>query len=368
MKITGIVTEYNPFHNGHRYHIEQTRLVTQCDVLVNVMSGNFVQRGEPAICDKWQRAKEGVLQGCDLVIELPFPYVCQSADQFAKGAITCLNIANVDALVFGSECNDIDLLQRYALLSKDDFLSERLVGESLAKAQTNLQLNVSSNDILGISYLRALKDTTITPYTIQRTNRYHDTAMTQDIASASAIRLAFQKQMDVTHTTPMAAQLTGDFLYEHYYSYIQTLLTTLSPIYLASLFLMDEGIEHQFIKQAKRCATLQDFVDGCISKRYTRSKIQRTLIHLLNQTTKDEMNALPEINYIRVLAYNDVGRQYLHKLKKEGVTIASKFAQIPQPYRQMELRACSAYSYPLDCLNRKQALDGELRPPVYINL
>ena len=111
MQVCGIVTEYNPFHNGHQYHITQARSIRNCDCLIAIMSGNFVQRGEPAIIDKWERAACAVAHGVDIVIELPYPYATQSADIFAQGAIRLLTLANVNHMVFGSECNDIEKLK-----------------------------------------------------------------------------------------------------------------------------------------------------------------------------------------------------------------------------------------------------------------
>lgn len=358
MKICGIVSEYNPFHYGHRYHIQKTKELTGCDVLINVMSGHFVQRGEASIADKWSRAETAIQEGCDIVLELPYPYAVQSADGFAYGAITSLNLAGIGHIVFGSETNDLTLLQQQAQQK-----TLHSPTRSLAQSST-----LSSNDILGIAYLKALKHTDIIPHTIQRTNGYHDTEITNNIASATAIRHHFYQKKSVSDWTPMSDQLSQVFQMEHYYPYVQTLLLTMDRASLSALFLMDEGIENRMIASAKICTTMKDFVDSCISKRYTRAKIQRTIIHLITQTTKKEINDLPDLSYIRILATNQKGRAYLKDLKKHEITIANRFNQIPEAYRNMDLRAAAAYSIPLSPTERLALLKKEIQSPLQVDL
>lgn len=163
MRSCGIVTEYNPFHNGHRYHIEQARRISGCDALLAVMSGNFVQRGECAIVDKWTRAKAAIQAGCDLVIELPYPYVVQRSDIFARQAVALLQLAGINTLVFGSETTDMQQLHRLADTSYEHYQKQRKNGISMAKTLEMVHGRVASNDILGMAYLRALKDSAIQP-------------------------------------------------------------------------------------------------------------------------------------------------------------------------------------------------------------
>ncbi|MDE6476136.1 MAG: nucleotidyltransferase family protein [Erysipelotrichaceae bacterium] len=365
MHITGIITEYNPFHNGHQYHIQETKKKTNCDLLINVMSGNFVQRGEPAICDKWKRAKKAIEHGCDIVIELPFIYATQSADFFAEAAIQCLQLAGVQDVVFGSETNDLDKLYKLASIQTHDYKHYMKDGLSLIQAYTKQNGNIQPNDILGINYIKYLQSTSIKPYTIQRTNQYHGEDIQNSIASATAIRKAFYNQLPIEHATCMAKELILDFSMKHYYPYIQTLLCTLDKQYLSQLFLMDEGIENHLIKQAKLHQNFDDFLNACISKRYTKSKIRRTLIHLMTQTTKHQVNSLPPLQHLRILAFNDKGRKYLKELK-EQVHIASKFTQIPKEYREMELKAAHVYAYPLNDENKQSILASELQSAIYI--
>ena len=358
MKVCGIVSEYNPFHYGHRYHIQKTKELTHCDILINVMSGHFVQRGEAAIADKWSRAQQAVQEGCDIVIELPYPYAVQSADGFAYGAITSLSLAGVDSIVFGSETNDMDALKQ-------------LASQNIPKDPTRSMAQsyeVKSNDILGIAYLKALKDTSITPYTIQRTNDYHDLEVSDSIASASAIRHHFMNGEDIEHLTPMSNQLMKEVEMNHYFPYLQTLLLTMEPNALSNIFLMEEGLENRMIECAKESTSMKSFVDCCISKRYTRSRIQRTLVHLLTQTSKQMIGDLPKLSHIRILAFNDTGRTYLKELKQRDTRIASKFNQIPASYRTLDLKAAAAYGIPFSPQERLALLKKEVSSPLLVDL
>ena len=364
MQVCGIVTEYNPFHNGHQYHITQARSIRNCDCLIAIMSGNFVQRGEPAIIDKWERAACAVAHGVDIVIELPYPYATQSADIFAQGAIRLLTLANVNHMVFGSECNDIEKLKH---------LSERAAALPVQKKQAMVKsfadscTQIASNDLLGISYLKALQGSAIQPYTIQRTNSYNELTYTKTIASASAIRHGIMLHQDVHHATVMANKLDTTYAFTHYYPYLQTLLMSMDREDIKAMLMVEEGMEQLLQKNAALYSDMDSFVNACISKRYTRSRIQRTLLHILTQTKKTEIQKLSPLQHLRILAMNDVGRAYLSQLRKQDdLIIASRFNQIPQDWRKIELRATQAYTYPLTPKNRKEAIAKEWQSLVYI--
>lgn len=362
MKVCGIVCEYNPFHYGHKYHIQKSKEVCNPDVIVCVMSGNFVQRGECAIIDKWERSKTAIMHGADIVLELPFAYATQSATQFAKGSIDVLKLAKIDCLVFGSESNDLDKLLQ---LSKNTTTLSLEEGIAPVKAYENMYGTLLANDILGINYLKQIENTNIVPYCIQRTNNYHDTKVDTLYSSATAIRNALYKNEDVSKLTPMN-NLDATFKMENYFPYIKMMLLTTPPSILKNYFLMDEGIENNFIKNIKIADSYDAFISLCVSKRYTKSKIQRTLLHMIHQTTKDTINTLPEMDTIRVLAYNENGKQYLKQLKKQDVKIASRFNQIPEPYRSMELKAAHVYAHPLEIEKQKECIQKEVQSPIFI--
>ena len=367
MKVTGIVTEYNPFHYGHQYHIQEARKLTNCDVLIAVMSGNFVQRGEPAILDKWQRTKIALEHGVDLVLELPFIYCNQSAQQFADGAIHILNLAKIDSLVFGSESNNLEELKEIASMSINvnnlkEYLSE---GHSYPKSLGLMAGSYPANDILGIAYLKALQNYSIQPYSIQRTNQYHDSKLTEGFASATAIRHAIQNNQDVSNYTPM--QFSSELHdISDYYPYLRTLLLTMDKDYLKQLFLFEEGIENHLIKLATQYYDYSSFINHATTRRYTKSRIQRTLISLLVQLSKEEKKNLPPLTQFRVLGFNSIGQNYLKQLRELEVPIATTFGQLPIPYRQLEYKATVAYCYPYSSDYQSYLLKRELEGPVII--
>ena len=367
-KIAGIVVEYNPFHNGHLYHLNQTKALTQCDLLIAVMSGNFVQRGEPALIDKWTRTKAALSAGADLVIELPFAMTVQSASQFAKGAVTLLNLAGCTHLVFGSETNDLETLQVMADCPINvDAIKENLkLGYGYPKAVGMVQGSYAPNDILGIAYLKALKDTAMTPICIQRTNDYHGEALDQEIVSATAIRKAVLNGQDVSKYTPMADDLMSTSLihYGLYYHYIRLKLLTTPKEELGDLFLMDEGMENHLVKMATAYDDFESFITNAVSKRYTKARIQRTLAHLMVHTTKLEIKQLTPLNTIRVLGFNSKGRMHLKTLQENEVRIASRYNQIPLPYRRLEHRSTLVYASVLDNESRNRLVQREIEGPV----
>lgn len=361
MKATGIITEYNPFHNGHIHHIKEAKRITGCDVLVCVMSGNFVQRGEPAIIDKWTRTKYALQHGVDLVLELPFAYATQSASFFAKGSVETLALAQASSIVFGSETNDLRTLNKLAQLDTSSYRDLMEEGLSCAKAYEIIYGKMNPNDILGINYIQAMKPYGITPLCIQRTNAYHETELHSNIASASAIRQALIQNRDISAYTPMKISQEQLHSLDQYYPYIQAMLLTQHPDDLQQLFLMDEGLQHQLKTQANKCDDIASFLQACTSKRYTTSRIRRTSLHLLHQTKKKEMDSLPPLQHIRVLGFNEAGRMYLKELKEQEIMIASRINQLPLSYRQMELKTAQVYGL---THNRKEAVEQELQPPI----
>ena len=359
MRITGIIVEYNPFHNGHLHHIKKARELTNCEVLVAVMSGNWVQRGEPAVIDKWERAKFASENGVDLVVELPYIYATQSATQFAYGAIETLKLLDIDSLVFGSEINNLAELQEISELSFDvnRFKENIDSGFSYPKSYGANASGYGPNDILAIAYLKELNSTNIQPYSIQRTNNYHGLEL-QKISSASAIRNALHNGQTVSKATTM--QLSKPLTWSDYYPYLQSLLLTHSKNDIERILLVNEGIQNHLIKQAKVCSTYDDFINKCVVKRYTKSRIQRTLVHILTQTTKEQKDQLPKLDHFRILAFNEVGQKYLNKLRKKEIIVANKYTQLPMVYQEMEYRATAAYAIPYTMEERKQIIQKEI--------
>ena len=326
MKITGIIVEYNPFHYGHLYHLEAARKTTECDLVIAVMSGNFTQRGDPAIVDKWERTKEALKAGVDLVIELPFGFACQSADYFASSALEILNALKVDHLVFGSESNDVELFKKisqtllenkeeYNIIVKDKmkegYRYPNACNEAL-KLITQESITLP-NDLLGYSYVKAIVENNypITPVTIQRTNDYHEMNLNTSFSSASSIRKAIIEGKDVQKATPMIIEhpvTLNDYFELLYYQLIM-------DEHLNEYHLVEEGIENLLKKHIQTSHNMDELIEKCTSKRFTSSRIKRTIISILLRITKQEHNAL-KIDYIRVLGMNQKGQEYLHTIKK----------------------------------------------------
>ena len=302
MNVCGIVVEYNPFHNGHIHHIHQARKQSGCDLLIAVMSPHFVQRGEPAIADKWSRARTALHHGVDLVLELPTIHAVQSAQFFASAAIDILALAGADTIAFGSESNDLDRLRRMA----DDlsgFQPEK--GRVSTVRQYAQQAGaMSPNDILGLCYIQAARRHGLHICTIQRTNDYHDTIIRGPIASATAIRSHFLRGEEISAYTPMQDAMNKERTMEKLYPYLQTRLLLDDPAAMKRCLLMDEGIEH-LLKQAAREETYAAFLDRCTSARCTASRIRRTLIHYLLQTDRAQADAHRRITHLRPLAFNE---------------------------------------------------------------
>ena len=371
MKACGIVAEYNPFHYGHRYHIEQARKLSGCDLVIAAMSGNFVQRGEPAIADKWLRSRAAVLNGADLVLEIPFLYAVQSASVYACEAVKILKDAGITHLAFGSECGNLDNLKDIAStpVHPDHLHALMKEGLSYPKAYSLLTSSMYPNDILAVAYLKQLQDTGIEPVLVRRTNEYLDTELTGEYASASAVRKAIRDHADIRPWTPMADILaeTVPVFPEDLYPYFRTLVLTSTRTRLSEIFLVSEGIEKLFYDAARTASCLEEFLNHTVSHRYTASRIRRIMTMIMAGVTKEEASAFTRDRTVRVLAFNDRGRAWLHDRRKEDSTAyAVRFASLSEAYRQMEYRACMLYTSPLPEDRRLAILKKEISGAQYV--
>ncbi len=337
-KVCGIVCEYNPFHNGHKYQIEQTRRLGY-DYVICAMSGSMVQRGDVAIYDKWFRAKTAVENGADLVTEIPAYYVLQSAQNYARGAVGLLDsLGIVDGLSFGSESGDIHLLSKIADILCDEppiFKSalaaalqkglgypaacESAISETIGKAQVSL----NPNDILAVNYMSELKKigSAITPVAVTRSGGYHDTApLSPDCASATAVRKLIADGKDISAYVPGISN-------ERYsLSRIESLI--LGSLRLADAASLDDiagiepGLANRIVSCAKSCATLDEFFAACTSKRYTAHRIRRAVLCALLGIKQGGVT-----DYVRVLAFSENGKKLLAQIKKNSsLAIVTKTA------------------------------------------
>lgn len=372
MKVTGIIVEYNPFHNGHIYHIVQTRKQSKCDILIAVMSGHFTQRGEPSIIDKWTRTKVALEHGVDIVIELPFNYATQSADYFAQGALTLLNAMGIDSLVYGSESNDSQRLIEIATYihqhqSQYDTLVKAYInkGQRYAYAcnmalQDLLKKEITlPNDLLAFSYIKEIVNHhyAIQPISIERTNSFHDVLSTQSISSATSIRYGILNHTDMSHTTPLAKEIAeSPVFFNDFFNLLKYKLLT-DPN-LNQYHLVDEGIENRIAKLIGQCTNMEELVENLTTKRYTSTRIQRTLLSIL----VSQPRGLLEIDYIRILGMNKKGQMYLNQIKKEcSLPIISNFANIKSPLLDLELKATKLYSLALPQDKQRALIDKEYK-------
>ena len=345
-KILGIVSEYNPFHNGHIVHLRQSIESTQSQFVIAVMSGNFIQRGDTAIVDKWTRAEMALRQGVDLVIELPTVYATSSAENFAYGAIKILDsIGIVDYVSFGSECGNINLMADIADVLNDEpqeysqLLHDQLqLGRSFPSAReiaineyflgntTYTNILKSPNNILGIEYIKALKalNSNIIPITIRRNYvDYNSTSpdLEKGIASASAIRTMIQNGKSIRKVVP---QTTYDLIKQkaklgqlvsgigHYSNQIIYNLRKMSLDEIANLADVSEGLENVIKLASMRTSNIYEAISMIKSKRYTQSRIQRIMLYSLLGITKKDIELSKKVTpYIRILGFTSKGKRLI---------------------------------------------------------
>ena len=360
MRAVGLITEYNPFHNGHLHHLRESIRVTDAEVSVAVMSGHFLQRGEPALVDKWARAEMALQAGVDVVVELPLPWACSSAPDFSRGAVQALAALGVDSLCFGSESGEIESLQHCAdfLHDNNTFVTEKTaellrqgVNYPQARAQILSELSpdtletsilIEPNNILGIEYLKALRqlDSSIQPATITRIGAgYHDTeTAVEGIASATGIRKKLAESIFVDDLLPPTvlqilnqARVAGRVFSADNYFHLLLAQIFRSSVALTDFWLVENGIENRLLSVAESTFSLEELVSGLKSRQLTRTRIQRMLISLLLGFNKDSVPQLfssgPQ--YLHLLAASPQGQKFLASRRKQRtVPLVQNFSRV----------------------------------------
>ncbi|MCD2346008.1 nucleotidyltransferase [Clostridium guangxiense] len=397
MNITGIVAEYNPLHNGHIYHLLQTKKICSSDGIVCVMSGNFVQRGEPALIDKWNRTKAAILSGVDLVVELPCIYSLSSAEFFAFGAVSLLNsLEVVNSLCFGSESGNIKNIELIAaILNKEpeeykNFLKDNLKqGLSFPKARMkaikefflkNLDFSLDENDmtysnnVLGIEYCKSLKklNSTIKPYTVKRKgNLYTDTKLS-DYPSATAIRNHLKKSNNI--------DLLKDLVPKSSFSIIKSNVdnitfkdsmfnflkykTYINKDSLKNLPDVSEGLENKIYNALVNSNSIDEALTLMKSKRYAYTRLTRILSQYyigFDCYNTEHLRKLP-CPYARILGFNKRGKEILRLMKsKSKIPLISKVNRIEDEILNLDMQATRAYSLINNSIN---PLDDYLKKPI----
>ena len=357
---TGIICEYNPFHNGHKYHINKIKEMYPEDDIVLVMSSHFLQRGETSLINKWDKTEIALKEGVDLVIELPYVFSSQGADIFAKGAIEILDSLKVDRLIFGSEINDIDVLKDMASIQINNNKFNNLVKEytsegvnyptAVAKAikiLTHKEAN-TPNDLLGISYIKEIikQNSKIKPICIQRTNDFHSKNAYGTIASATSIREYIKDGKDYSRLVPESTfqYLNNElFFTDKFFDLLKyKIISNLDE--LSKFQTVDEGIEARIKKYIFESNSLDELINNIKTKRYTYNKIKRMLMHILCGFTKEEAKLCNSSEYIRVLGFNDKGKKILNNIKKESrLPIITCYSNINSKILDIEFRTSAIY-------------------------
>lgn len=350
MKVLGIIAEYNPFHNGHRYHLQESLKIAEPDYTISVMSGNFTQRGEPAMADKWSRASAAVKNGIDLVLEIPFVFACNNAESFAAGSVDLLNrIGCVTHLSFGSEAGELPILSRaaeYLSVEGEQFQSSikefsdqgisfpRARYEAVKKCKGAAYADAlkSANNILAVEYLKQLylTESKMKPFTVKRYGTgYHDKNPVGTIASATAIRHQLKKSNKLQTVSDFLPSETYEVLYNinrgvnisfnDFYQLLLYKIMSSDSAQLKTVLSVTEGLENRVKKAAVESTDMDSMIQAILSKRYTSTRIHRLLTHVLIHLDKESFQYIlsERINYGRVLAFNQKGAALLKQIKKK---------------------------------------------------
>lgn len=370
MNIVGVIAEYNPFHNGHLYHLNKIKEQYKDSTIILVLAGNFTQRGDVSVISKWDKTKIALKYNINLVIELPFIFSTQSANYFAYAAVSILDKLGCTNIVFGSESNNINLLTKIALINENKDYNKLIVSEmekgiSYSKANSNAikkMLNVTlqePNDILGVEYIKAIRklNSNIKASSIKRTNDYHDVNIRKSITSATSIRKNINNKEIIKSAMPKTSiEYLNDFSLDSFFKVIQHEIIVNNNLddYLG----VDEGIENKLKKNILNVSNIDELIKSVKSKRYTYNKLKRMLVHILLKVKKDNKDI--EIKYIRVLGFDKKGQKILNNAKKHiDVPIITKYKKEYTKLLEKDVNASKVYLLLFNKCKQKQLLNLE---------
>lgn len=397
MKVTGIIAEYNPFHKGHAYHIEQSKQITGADAVVVVMSGNFTQRGTPAIVDKYARAKMALLNGADVVIELPTCYACGSAEYFADGAIALLDgLGIVSSICFGTECGDIELLRPIAKFLANEpeefrqiLRTEMKNGHTYPQARNTALSHCipgfaehesiigSPNNILGIEYMKSIirRKSRIVPYAIQRTGAdYHSYRLDDNAFSSSmALRQSVDLQGSLSLIRDQVPENVYEILKEEFGSHCPVFPRDLSSMLQYKLLVeeshgyssfvdISEDLSDRILKSIYQSYNYEQLCDALKSKNMTYARVSRLLCHILLNIRKADMEAYRSngtVFYARILGFRGDTQNVLGTIAGSSslplITQVSQWRDLPNEFAKKQFErdllathiyeSVSAYKY-----------------------
>ena len=340
MIITSLITEYNPFHNGHIHHIEASRRLTGADVVIAIMSGNFTQRGEIAVTDKFTRA-EAAVRHVDLVVELPLYNAVSFADDFALGGVHVAELLGSTNIVFGSESGDIenlkyvsgqlkdaDIQEKMNILIKKGYSYPRAVNESVGG-----DIFKGSNNTLGLSYIKAIDtlDSKIKPLTIPRLgNQYSDENLSESrFSSATSLRKALEEER-LEETIRYMPELLARKIMANVplsnadiFGTLKVIINRSDHTELRKIYMMTEGLEYRIKSKIRQHDSYESFINDVKTKRYTRTRLNRLMISILLNITEDKMKTYKLPDAVRILAMNQTGQKYLKSLPDKVGTITN---------------------------------------------
>lgn len=372
----GVIAEYNPFHNGHMYHLKKIKEMFPNEEIIAVISSSFTQRGEPSIINKWDKTDICLKAGIDLVIELPYVFSTESADYFSYGALTILEKLGIDKFVFGSETNDIDIFKKIVdiQLNNEDF--DKLVkiylkfgnnyptALSLALKDLDGEVLTLPNDLLGISYVKIIKENNykIKPFCIKRTSDYNSLSIDNNISSATAIRKALEENKDVSSLVPdfVLEKFSELHFKEDYFKFLKYKI--MLDDNLERYQTVDEGLGFKLKKEIISSTSYDELIEKIKSKRYTQNRINRMLNHILCNFTKEKKSKCQDLEYIRILGFNDKGQIFINKNKKKcDLPIISNFSKNKSVMMEQEFIATLVYASILDEKRKKELIEKEYK-------
>lgn len=379
MRIIGIIAEYNPMHLGHIYQIEKIKEQIPNSIIIVITNSCFTERGEISIINKWDKTNICLNNNIDIVVELPFAFATQSADIFAKGALEILNNLNIDTLAFGSESNNLAKLEQIVDTQLNNPIYDKKV-KTYLKEGINYPTAMSKalndilgytitepNDLLGISYIKEIKKNNylITPFLIKRIGDYHEKEIKNNIISASLIRTLFINNKDITQFIPKNTlnHLYKNISNETYFPYLKYKIISTKDLSIYQT--VEEGIENRIKKAIHHSNSWQELVENIKTKRYTYNKINRMLLHILTSFTKEEAKNIT-IDYIRILGFNQNGKNYLNKIKKNSdVPCITSYKKNISQLLDIEQRITSIYYLPI---NPTETINEYKKKPIIKNV
>ena len=375
MKVIGIVTEYNPFHNGHLYQINKIKEMFPDSLIIIAMSSHYTQRGEISIMNKWNKTQLALNNNVDIVLEIPFVFTNQSADTFAYAALKLLSEMKIDTLVFGSESADKDKLyeaSKVQINNKDfDELVKKYMnnGENyptaLSKATKDLtNISISeSNDILAISYIKEIikNNYKIDILPIKRTNAFKDLKEESNIISAYAIREKIKNNENIKEYIPYDLnEYIEKVAYNKFFELLKYKIISEKDD-LTKYHLVDEGIDKRIYESVLKSNSYDEFIESVKTKRFTYNKINRILINIFASFTKEDAKKFKKLEYIRILGLSKNGKNYLNSIKKNiDLPIYTKFEK--NKMLETELKMTNLY----DLITNNNLSNDEIKKHVII--